>query len=149
MVNILDREQRILSGIHEIPIYYEDTDLSGFVYHANYLKFFERAREHLIGIKFLKDLWHDGIHFVVAETNQKFLRPVHHGDTLRVKSEISYSQSPVLECRHSATVLGAETTQTVEAMVKLVTLNRANRPIRLPDIVIEHFMSQQTKYKGE
>ena len=29
-------------------IYYEDTDHSGVVYHANYLKFFERAREHML-----------------------------------------------------------------------------------------------------
>ena len=31
---------------HRVQIYYEDTDHSGVVYHANYLKYFERAREH-------------------------------------------------------------------------------------------------------
>ena len=142
MESILDRQIRKLIGYHEVPIYYEDTDLSGFVYHANYLKFFERAREHLIGMDFLKKLWQDGIHFVVAETQQRFLRPVHHGDILGIRSEIEYSQSPVLECRQTATVREQETTQAVAATIKLVTLNRANRPVRLPDIVINHFMQQ-------
>ena len=36
---------------HEIQIYYEDTDHSGVVYHANYLKYFERAREHMLGVE--------------------------------------------------------------------------------------------------
>ena len=33
----------------EVEIYYEDTDHSGWVYHPNYLKYFERAREHSLG----------------------------------------------------------------------------------------------------
>ena len=31
-----------------VRVYYEDTDLSGIVYHANYLKWFERARSDLL-----------------------------------------------------------------------------------------------------
>lgn len=31
--------------IHEVTVYYEDTDLTGSVYHANYLRYFERARK--------------------------------------------------------------------------------------------------------
>jgi len=47
------------SGIFEfsVQIYYEDTDHSGVVYHSNYLKYFERAREDVIGIENLIDLW--------------------------------------------------------------------------------------------
>ena len=49
-----------------LQIYYEDTDLSGSVYHANYLRYFERAREHLLGPPELVRLWKDeGIGFVV------------------------------------------------------------------------------------
>ncbi len=33
-----------------VTIYYEDTDFTGVVYHANYLKYFERAREELLGV---------------------------------------------------------------------------------------------------
>ena len=41
---------RIEEGVHVLPVrvYYEDTDFSGFVYHANYLKFCERGRSDLL-----------------------------------------------------------------------------------------------------
>ena len=52
-----------------IPIYYEDTDFTGYVYHANYLKFFERAREEGLGRRFLKKLYKMGKHFVVKSIN--------------------------------------------------------------------------------
>ena len=47
---------------HAVQIYYEDTDHSGLVYHANYLKYFERAREHLLGVdELVRLLKEDGI----------------------------------------------------------------------------------------
>ena len=36
-----------MTSVHPVTIYYEDTDLSGMVYHANYIKYFERAREEI------------------------------------------------------------------------------------------------------
>ena len=39
-----------MAHVHTVRVYYEDTDFSGVVYHANYLKYCERAREHLLGI---------------------------------------------------------------------------------------------------
>ena len=49
-----------------VRVYYEDTDHSGVVYHANYLKYFERAREHLLGVDELVALWNEqGVGFVV------------------------------------------------------------------------------------
>ncbi len=54
-------------------VYYEDTDHSGVVYHANYLKFFERAREDIIGVKTLSSMWHEGqIGFAVYKTSLGF-----------------------------------------------------------------------------
>ncbi|RLB96980.1 MAG: thioesterase, partial [Deltaproteobacteria bacterium] len=49
-----------------VQIFYEDTDHSGVVYHANYLKYFERAREAVIGASQLVRLWRDqGLGFAV------------------------------------------------------------------------------------
>ena len=48
-----------MSHVLDIQIYYEDTDFSGVVYHANYLRFFERAREHILGADELVRLWRD------------------------------------------------------------------------------------------
>ena len=52
----------------QVQVYYEDTDHSGVVYHANYLKYFERAREGVIGPQALVALWKEsGLGFVAEK----------------------------------------------------------------------------------
>ncbi len=63
------------SKIHHFPvqIYYEDTDHSGVVYHPNFLKYFERAREHVIDSEVLAKLWGEqGLGFAVYKANMIF-----------------------------------------------------------------------------
>lgn len=122
-------------------VYYEDTDFSGFVYHANYLKFFERAREHLIGINYLKALFQEGVHFVVAKANVEFLRPAQHGDSLMIRSECRFSRSPTLLFLQNAFRIQEDGTEMllVRSEITAACLNQRNRPIRLPDSVIEYF----------
>lgn len=119
------------------PVYYEDTDFSGFVYHANYLKFFERAREHLIGIAFLKELFQDGVHFVVTHMDIAFRAPAQHGDEIEVTSRCECSGSPRLTFFQEAKV-GAKLL--VAAKVTLACLGPDNRPMRLPDKVKRRLM---------
>lgn len=71
----------------KIRVYYEDTDIGGVVYYANYLKFCERARSELF---FQKDLLpiKDGCHFVVTNVNASFKRSAKFGDILDVKTKI-------------------------------------------------------------
>lgn len=58
---------------HPVQIYYEDTDHSGVVYHPNFLKYFERAREHVIGSQRLDQLWKEqGLGFAVYKANMTF-----------------------------------------------------------------------------
>jgi len=74
---------------HHFPVqvYYEDTDHSGVVYHANYLKFFERAREDIIGVDVLAGLWHEqGIGFAVYKLNMTFNDGAVFGDRLDIRS---------------------------------------------------------------
>ena len=76
-----------MQHIHEVQIYYEDTDFSGVVYHANYLKFFERAREHLLGVDRLVRLYQEtGIGFVVYKVELTFREGAVHGDRLQVRT---------------------------------------------------------------
>jgi len=73
--------------LHEVQIYYEDTDHSGAVYHANYLKYFERAREHMFGVEFLVNLQRvQGIGFVVYKAELTYKGPAHFGDTLEIQT---------------------------------------------------------------
>lgn len=58
---------------HPVQIYYEDTDHSGVVYHPNFLKYFERAREHVLGSDKLATLWNEhGLGFAVYKANMTF-----------------------------------------------------------------------------
>lgn len=70
-----------------VRVYYEDTDIAGVVYYANYLKFMERSRtEWLRDLGFEQDnLKHEpGIIFVVRNIEVDYLRPAHFNDALTV-----------------------------------------------------------------
>ena len=70
-----------------VQIYYEDTDHSGLVYHANYLKYFERAREHVLGVEELVRLYRDdGIGFVVYKVELTYKEGAVFGDTIEIRS---------------------------------------------------------------
>lgn len=71
----------------KIRIYYEDTDMGGIVYHANYLKFCERARsEYFFQEGSTPHL--EGGEFVAASLEAKFKAPARLGDILDVRTEI-------------------------------------------------------------
>lgn len=133
-------EAGVIKGSLLLPIYYEDTDLSGFVYHANYLKFFERAREHVIGVTFLKQLYDKGAHFVVHKASLEFRTPVRHGDQLLIETTGTYSRSPAITFEQNAYVMEkGKRRAAVLGQVTIAVLNAEHRPIRMPDIVIQKF----------
>ena len=74
--------------MNKFKVYYEDTDASGRVYHANYLSFMERARTGLMRLfdlspeKFLSS----GNSFVVTEANIQWKLPLNLGDICCVKT---------------------------------------------------------------
>ena len=58
---------------HLVRLYYEDCDHSGACYHPNYLKYYERAREHTLNPDLLAKLWEDhGLGFVVTKCDLQF-----------------------------------------------------------------------------
>src|SRR5690625_970052 len=70
-----------------LRIYYEDTDATGIVYHANYLKYCERARTEWLRSRSFQqaELSRDrGLHFVLARATVKFLSPARLDDELEV-----------------------------------------------------------------
>jgi acyl-CoA thioester hydrolase len=146
----ISADSGVIRGDMEFPVYYEDTDLSGFVYHANYLKYFERAREHVIGIRFLKELFDQGIHFVVSKAVLEFKAPAQHGDQVLVISEGQYSRSPALPFEQNAYLIDAQGQKRllVSGQITIVALNAQNRPSRMPDIIIERFQKQNPNAAG-
>jgi acyl-CoA thioester hydrolase len=71
----------------EIRVYYEDTDISGNVYHSNYLNFCERARSELFFSKGISPILNNG-HFVVSSLSAKFLKPANFGEVLKVETKV-------------------------------------------------------------
>lgn len=140
----ISADSGVIRGEIEFPVYYEDTDLSGFVYHSNYLKYFERAREHVIGIRFLKELFDQGVHFVVSKAVLEYKAPAQHGDQVLVISEGQYSRSPAIPFEQNAYLVDAEGKRRllVSGQITIVALNAQNRPIRMPDVIIERFQEQ-------
>ncbi len=76
--------------IWPLRVYYEDTDHGGVVYHANYVKFMERARtEWLRARGFEQDRLSEeqGLLFAVSDMQLKFHRPARFNDALEVSAE--------------------------------------------------------------
>jgi acyl-CoA thioester hydrolase len=112
-----------------IRVYYEDTDFSGLVYHANYLRFIERARTEM-----LRDLdLHQGeIHgseqtfFVVARMSLEFLRPAKMDDLLTVETRPVRITAAVLEL-DQIVKRDAETLFTARVLIAAVANGKARR----------------------
>lgn len=77
-----------------VRVYYEDTDVGGVVYYANYLRFMERARtEYLRARGFEQDtlMAEEGVMFVVVQAEVTFRRPARFNDMLAVTVTIEDS----------------------------------------------------------
>ncbi len=117
----------------DFRVYYEDTDFSGFVYHANYLKFLERGRTDFLralGIT-QSSLHRDGVVFVVARMALDFLRPARMDDMLTIATTIEEVRGASMrmnqEVRRDALVM-------VRAAVTVAAL-RGGRAVRFPVMV--------------
>src|SRR5512140_1384763 len=74
----------------EIRIYYEDTDAGGVVYHANYLRYFERGRTEYLrerGVS-VGELAGRGYIFPVIRLEIEYRAPAVHDDLVRVETEV-------------------------------------------------------------
>ena len=96
-MTVSDLDGEIRRGRHEmaVRVYYEDTDFTGIVYHASYLRFMERGRTNylrLIGANH-RSLFEatereaPGFAFVVRSMAIEFLKPARMDDTLTVVTE--------------------------------------------------------------
>lgn len=124
-----------LSGVHRLTlrVYYEDTDFSGFVYHASYLRFMERGRTELLRTLAgdQSDLHRDaaGLHFVVRRMILDFARPARMDDLLDVRTWTAAMKGASMH-------LAQEVRRGDELLVKaevVVACVRDGRAIRLPD----------------
>lgn len=118
-----------------IRVYYEDTDLAGIVYYANYLKFIERGRT-----EWVRSLGVDqgalrrevGIVFAVRRVEADYLRPAVFDDALVVTTRLLELGGARIELEQ-AVLRGEE--RLFVAKVVLVCLSDAGGAVRLPAAV--------------
>jgi len=120
---------------HRLPVrvYYEDTDFSGVVYHANYLRFLERGRTELLraaGVD--QSILHaepGGIIFAVRRMSLEYVRPALMDDLLTVETLTSEIRGASL--RMAQRIMRDETVLlTAEVHVAVLA---GGKPARLPD----------------
>jgi acyl-CoA thioester hydrolase len=126
---------RLDGTAHYFPVrvYYEDTDLSGIVYHANYLKWFERARSdflRLLGIDQRAVQEAGEGTFAVAEVTIRYFAPAKFDDAVIVESRATELRAA--SCRlHQRAFRGADLL--VEAHLRVGFVGADGRPRRQPD----------------
>ena len=116
-----------------VRIYYEDTDAGGVVYHANFLRFMERART-----EWLRELGYEldwleqeyGFLFAVRSANIDYLKPAYLNDFLSIQVSIARKGRASLDIEHN---VYRDETLLCRARIKLAGLSvESFRPMALP-----------------
>jgi len=125
---------------HFLPvrIYYEDTDFTGVVYHANYLRYFERGRSDFLRLA--------GIHhtallegpeptgFAVNKINLEFVKPARIDDALRVRTVFETMRGPRIFISQEL-LRGNETL--ARAQLEVCCISLTGRPRKPPATLLE------------
>ena len=120
--------------LHLFPlrVYYEDTDVSGVVYHANYLRWFERARSdmlHLLGIEQGK-AYDEGLgNYTVAELTIRYFAPARLDDAVTIATTALELGAASVRLRQRA-LKGEELL--ADAAVRVGFISPDGRPCRQP-----------------
>lgn len=127
-------EGQIVDGVHIFPVrvYYEDTDVGGVVYYANYLKFAERARTEMlrtIGYSHSDMIEREGLAFAVRRCEADYIKPATFDDALEVHTGNIDIEAASLWMDQGIRRDGNEL---AHLRIRLVCLSREGRPARLP-----------------
>lgn len=120
-----------------LRVYWEDTDASGIVYYANYLKFMERGRTDLLrdaGLSQQRLLDELGVAFVVRGCRIEYLRPARLDDELAVHTRLLARGGASLELAQEVRRDGVEL---AHARVRLGCLGKSGRPTRIPEQAVK------------
>lgn len=125
---------------HRLPVrvYYEDTDFTGLVYHANYVRYFERGRSdclRLMGIGHAELLDGDQpMAFVVSKMELRFLKPARIDDELVVRTFYDAVKGPRLLIRQE---IARGEDALCRAHVEVVCIHMDGRPRRPTKLLMD------------
>ncbi|MEX0368131.1 MAG: tol-pal system-associated acyl-CoA thioesterase [Ruegeria sp.] len=120
-----------MKHVFPVRVYYEDTDMGGIVYHANYLRYIERARSDWV-----RQLGNDqnamrdaGIVWVVRRIEAEYLATAKFDDELVIETEMTAISGARLTM---AQLVRRGDTEVFRATVTAVCINAEGKPVRLP-----------------
>ena len=114
-----------------VRVYYEDTDFSGRVYHASYLRFLERGRTEWLrahGFAHRDVMEREGVAFAVRSLTIEYLAPAMMDDLLRVETAVAAARGASIRFQQRI-VRGDRELVTAAVLVAAV---RDGRPARIP-----------------
>ncbi|STX29152.1 acyl-CoA thioesterase [Legionella beliardensis] len=114
-------------------VYIEDTDAMGVVYHANYLRFFERARSDMFrqaGLP-LTALITSDYHFAIRDIKLHYDYPARLDDVLSISTVIAEQRSCSLLFEQK--MKNQDNKMLCQASINVVCVNKAMKPKRLPN----------------
>lgn len=120
--------------IHILPIriYYEDTDLSGVVYHANYLRFMERGRSeffHAAGVKVAGLDDPEPTAWALRKVELEYIRPARVGDVIEVHTKATTLTGVRMSAEQTIFCAGALLTR---GFVEACVMTLRGKPRRIP-----------------
>lgn len=132
---------RFVGREHRFPVrvYFEDTDFSGVVYHANYLRFMERARSDMLRVAGIdqRNAFASGAGvYAVADLSIRYRRPARFDDALVIVSTVEALRAAACVI-HQRVMLDGELM--ADAQVTAAFITPEGRPRRQPRPWIEAF----------
>ena len=136
------------SHLLPVRVYYEDTDFTGVVYHANYLRYFERGRSEflrLAGVSHTQLRAQDNpMAFVVARMEIDFKKPARIDDALIVRTSYERMERARLHVRQTIERAGELIAQAAETIVCIGLDGRPRRPPQALADALKAWFLQQT-----
>ena len=135
-----NRPDGVIDGarhLYAVRVYYEDTDLSGITYHANYLRWFERARSDLLRrleIDQRAAIESGGGAYAVSELNLKYLRPARLDDDVLIETRCTDLRAASVRMHQRAFRQSAGKDELLTEMhLRVGFISLDGRPIRQPE----------------
>ena len=132
-----------------LKVFYEDTDSGQIVYHANYLKYFERARTSLLNLLKIDpvNLWEKhNIILVVRKADLKWHKPAKFNDTILIKSCLKYAKNTSITVNQTAYRVfeGKKRSELlVSGLIQIVAINNEFKVKRMNKILKNYFFQNK------
>lgn len=118
----------------QLRVYIEDTDAGGIVYHANHIRFMERARTEWLRASGIAHYWHQQDYsFVVHKLSIKYLRPILMDDLITVTAKVIGYKSASFTLEQN---IYRDGVLLVSGEVELACLDKQMKPRKLPTEIV-------------